>query len=97
MLDLLTFNSFVTKYILIALYYTLALVVPLMLLLKGVVSLRAYPILRTLLDLVGTKSRLAIAAAIVLFELFLRMFFEMLIGYFDMHDYLHQIVKSAGG
>ncbi len=34
---------------------------------------------------------------IVLFllgELFLRMFFEMLIGYFDMHDYLYEIYKT---
>ena len=32
---------------------------------------------------------------IVIGELFLRMFFEMLIGYFDMHDYLHMIVKRG--
>jgi hypothetical protein len=34
-------------------------------------------------------------AIIVMGELFLRMFFEMLIGYFDMHDYLHMIAKRG--
>jgi hypothetical protein len=33
--------------------------------------------------------------AFFMFELFLRMFFEMLIGYFDMHDYLHQLVSKV--
>ncbi len=54
MWDFLTFNTFVTKNILIIMIFFLFCI-----------------------------------------EIFLRMFFEMLIGYFDMHDYLYKILQKG--
>ena len=97
MKDFLMFNSFITPDVLIFFYYIGALGVPFLLwfwrdsLLKKFSFFREYRVL-------SKKER--IVAFLVLISIFLsmelcwRMMFEMMIGYFDIHNYLYEISKQ---
>ena len=78
MWDYLTFNTFIAKNILLFFYYMGVLFVPVLLW-----YLKEYL----------NKKVFIIVFVFIFAELFWRMFFEMLIGYFDMHDYL-QVLSS---
>ena len=84
--EFLSFDIFVTKYILIFFYYLFALLLPVVL----------YYFKQKIEIKFKIKSWMIVLVLIVLAELFMRMFFEMLIGYFDMHDYLFSISKRLG-
>jgi len=90
MWDILTFNSFVAQDILIFFYYIFALLVPLFLWV-----LRLY--IRRKISVNKQHKLITLLTFITIFfcmELFLRMMFEMMIGYFDMHDYLYEISQN---
>jgi len=90
MWDILTFNSFVTQDVLIFFYYIFALLVPLFLW-----ALRLYIIKKIRFN--QKHKLITLLTFITIFlcmELSLRMVFEMMIGYFDMHDYLYEISQN---
>ncbi len=91
MWDILSFNTFITKYVLVFFYYLFAFLAPIVLFLTKDYILKKYPKLQR-----KSKKLTLIVLFLILFfyELFLRMFFEMLIGYFDVHDYLQTISQT---
>ncbi len=106
MWDVLTFNSFVAQDILVFFYYIFALIVPLLLwkfrlyILKKVLFFR--DINDSFMDFyhLSTKQNkiIFVTLCIIIFmcmEVFLRILFEAMIGYFDMHDYLYQILQQV--
>ncbi len=90
MWDFLTFNTFIAKYVLIFFYYLFAFLLPVM-----IYVFRNHFILY--IEKYIDKKYIWIIMIFFLFciEIFLRMFFEMLIGYFDMHDYLYKILQKG--
>ncbi len=85
MKDFLDFNLFITKYILIIFYYFFAILFPIVL----------YYLKRKLhLKIKNIKLWILLLILFLMGELFIRMFFEMLVGYFDMHDYLYKISQK---
>ena len=81
--DILSFNAFITQDILIFFYYI------------GVIALPV--LLYYLRDSLFTTKKFFWFVFILLFvciELCWRMLFEAMIGYFDMHDYLHVIAEK---
>ena len=91
MWDILSFNTFITKYVLVFFYYLFAFLAPLALFVAKGYFLENYPSLHSYFQ---TKSKMFLLLMLFFYELFLRMFFELLIGYFDMHDYLHTIANK---
>lgn len=105
MYDYLVFNKFIAQDVLIVCYYFGAIFIPIFLW-----YIRSYIIKRVLFikdieNLVGSyyaklsaedkrKVWFVLIAFFICAELCWRMMFEMLIGYFDMHDYLYEMSKS---
>ena len=86
MWDILTFNNFIAQDVLILFYYSGAILVPLVLYYYKDDTVKY-------LD----KKGLHFSVLVIIFlcaELCWRMVFEAMIGYFDMHDYMHEIVKK---
>ncbi len=82
MIEYLTFNSFITQYVLLIVYYLIALSIPFAL----------FKYYKTHFQIgIWWKFWFVFFMFLFLGELFLRMFFEMLIAYFDMHQYLYDI------
>ena len=95
MWGILSFNTFITKYVLVFFYYLFVLLAPIVLFLTKDYLLEKYPKLQLYFQEKSKKWTLTIIFSMLFFwEFFLRMFFEMLIGYFDMHDYLHTISQT---
>ena len=89
MLDFLKFNTFIAQNILIFVYYIGVFLIPI--LLWKYQEYLPYRFLKL------KKSSRVLALFIALsfcIEVCWRMFFEAMIGYFDMHDYLYTIQKS---
>jgi len=88
MYDFLSFNTFIAQDILILFYYIGVLLVPFLLYrykdrfssYNFFVKLKSQP-----------KILLTTLGIFLLLELFWRMMFETMIGYFDLHEYLHDI------
>ena len=85
MQDFLDFNLFITKYVLIVFYYFFAIAFPVVL---------YYFKDKLKIKIKNIKIWIVLIVLFFMGELFLRMFFEMLIGYFDMHDYLYEISQK---
>ena len=105
MSDFLTFNSFITPDILILFYYIGAIGVPVFLWYSKNYLLKKFSFFQDAYDGAGAvfgtlskkQQRLTIAlflAAFLFMELMLRMMFEMIIAYFDIHDYLYEIQRN---
>jgi len=101
-LDILTFNRFVTQDVLIFFYYIGALVVPVILwLAKDYLHKESPYFSKKIENLLHYYQRLKISNKALLWLVFItlficmelcwRMMFEMMIGYFDMHNYLYQM------
>ena len=93
MWDFLTFNSFITQNILIFFYYLGAVVFPVILWLKKDPVLSKLSFIK-ISDENKTTIYLTILVLFLLMEIFWRMMLEVMIGYFDMHDYLYQISQQ---
>lgn len=103
MWDFLAFNTFAAQNILISFYYIGAIFVPMVLwffryyFIQNSAALRA--ISAKFDEALGLRKKIAVAAG--LFVLFVcaqicwRIVFEIMIGYFDMHDYLYELSKNA--
>jgi len=87
MYDFLSFKTFITPIVLIFFYYIGAIVMPIIL----------YYYKRKIFKWLGIKItinwkvKLLFVAMFLFMELLWRMFFEMLIGYFQMHNALMQL------
>jgi len=95
MIDIITFNKFIAQDVLIVFYYIGAVVVPVGLWFAKDYLTRKFPYLKRLFT--HKQNFYVILAYIAIFffmELFFRMIFEAMIGYFDMHDYLYEISKN---
>ena len=89
MKDFLTFEFFITPYILIFFYYFGVLFIPALLVVyrKKVFSLIQKDI--------QWQFYVGFIALFLFLQLVWRMMFEMMIGYFDMHNYLQTLVQNA--
>jgi len=105
-MDILKFNSFIAQDVLIFFYYISAVVVPIFLYSIRLYLLKKLPFYKQLNDSLSTiykkltiKRKIEIILLfIVLFifmELTLRIMFEFMIAYFDIHNYLYQISKKV--
>ena len=97
MWDILTFNAFVAQKVLIVLYYLGAIGVPILTLVYRKNLLSKFQFLEKI-ELQFKNKTKTVIALIILFlcmELFWRMMFEMMIGYFDMHDYLYELSQGV--
>lgn len=106
MYDFLTFNTFITQKVLLLFYYIGAIGFPLLILTQRKKFLKKFLVVANIELWVknlysSLKRRDRIIAIVTIFflffcmELFWRMMFEMMIGYFDMHDYLQQLSEQA--
>ena len=91
MYDFFTFNSFITPKILIIVYYIGVFFLP-------AVVWRYRQKVKFLYNAYESQNKriiiLYVLGLFLLMQLFWRMMFEMMIGYFDMHTYLHQMVQQ---
>lgn len=105
MWDVLSFNHFVMQDFLIFFYYIGAIVIPILLLFFRKFLIDKISFLQKIdrkiksffLSLKATQKVVTVLGLILLFicmELCWRMMFEVMIGYFDMHNYLYDLSKS---
>lgn len=90
-MNFLTFESFISIPVLIGIYYIGALFLPTLLWFQRE---RLHLLLRSLQKYVPLTASRFMGMAVILFllgELFWRMIFEMLIGYFQMREYLQHL------
>ena len=103
--DFLTFQQFITAEILMFCYYLGAIVIPVLLYYFRRYLIEKISLIHTLNDFLrqafsslDPKNRLYAKIVFVLVFLAMetawRMMFEMMIGYFQMHDYLQQIAAK---
>jgi len=105
MKDFLLFNKFITPDILIFFYYMGALFIPLVLWVYKEKLLKKFSFFQSAQEMVGSfysslskkDQLLTLLLLVVIFfflELFWRMMFEMMIGCFDIHNYLFEMSKK---
>ena len=105
MWDILSFNTFVTQDVLIFFYYIGAVLIPIALYFFKDYILKNVPLLQRGYDKLYSyynhssrnEKRTFLLLSIGIFvcmQLCWRMLFEAMIGYFDMHDYLHIISEN---
>ena len=106
MYDILVFNTFITRNVMIFFYLLGAVLMPIVLYIfrKKLIekNMRMKDVYDRLKAFYGTFSMgqktvfwLVFIAIFLCMELCWRMVFEMIIGYFDMHDYLYQIANQS--
>ena len=104
MWNFLTFQTFITQDILIIIYYSGAILMPVIMWYSRDYLRRHFSffaqidaVFRQLFSTLDTQKRffalLGFFAMFLCMELCWRMMFEMMIGYFDMHDYLQSIAN----
>jgi len=87
MQDFLSFNYFITPTVLMFFYYIGVLFLP-------VIAWRHKEKVRTIFTFLPNKTLFWFFIALFFMELFWRMMFEMILGYFDIHNYLYQILQQ---
>jgi len=104
MSDFLSFNSLITPNILIFFYYFFAVMIPVFLWMLKDYLLKKFSLFKSVYEQSGdlyrslTPKQQLYTVVFLLFvfffmELMLRMMFEMMIAYFDMHNYLYEITQ----
>jgi len=107
-MNFLRFNTFIAQDVLVVFYYIFAILVPLFLWYLRLYILKKIPFFQAIdksaisvYKNLDTKKRvLLLLFFLSLFfcmELCLRMVFEAMIGYFDMHNYLYEIATHLKG
>lgn len=93
MWDILTFNTFVAQKVLIVIYYLGAIGVPVLVIFYIKTILSKFQFLEKMALNFNNKTKTLILLSVLFLcmELFWRMIFEMMIAYFDIHDYLYQL------
>ena len=105
MYEYLTFNKFIAQDVLIVSYYFGAIFMPILLWYSRSYVIKKVLLVEEIENFVGShytklssqEKRKIWFTFIVLFictQLCWRMMFEMMIGYFDMHDYLYEMSKA---
>ena len=105
MYDYLVFNKFIAQDILMVSYYFGMIVMPMLLWYARSYLIKKVLFIQEVENFVGSyytklspqEKRKVWLVSIILFicmQLCWRMMFEMMIGYFDMHDYLYEMSKS---
>ncbi len=105
MYEYLTFNKFISQDVLIVAYYFGAIFTPILLWYIRDYVIKKVLFLKNMQDLAGSyyanlssqdkrKVWLTFIALFICMQLCWRMTFEMMIGYFNMHDYLYEMSKS---
>ncbi|WP_457746647.1 DUF4282 domain-containing protein [Sulfurimonas sp.] len=105
MWNILTFNTFVAQDVLLVFYYVCALFVPIIIWKLRFYAVKKFSLSKSIDDGIknfytslDTQQRfIVLTVFIIIFfcmELCLRMIFEAMIGYFDMHDYLYEISQE---
>jgi len=105
MYDYLVFNKFIAQDILIIFYYFGVIVMPILLWYTRSYLIKKVLFIQEVENFVGSyysglsgqdkrKVWLAVIVLFICMQLCWRMMFEMMIGYFDMHDYLYEMSKS---
>ena len=102
MWDILTFKQFITQDVLIFFYYIGVILIPVVVLFSREYLVQNISLLKKLDDKIQNslnlkeKTIILVSLFTLLFfvELGWRMIFEMMIGYFDMHDYLYNISQN---
>ncbi len=96
MWDILTFNTFIAQDVLRFFYYIFALIVPVVLWIFRFYITKRFSFIKKLDISVQQHWRVFIFLIIIFLcmELCLRILFEGMIGYFDMHNYLYEISKQ---
>ena len=105
MYEYLTFNKFIAQDVLIITYYFGAIFMPILLWYLRDYIIKKVLFLKDIENFVGSyysklssqkkrKIWLAFIALFICLQLCWRMTFEMMIGYFNMHDYLYEMSKS---
>ena len=84
MMDILTFEHFITPSVLIFIYYIGLFFIPFL-------SWKYKDKFASIVQKTDKKSLLIVFIVVLLLELMWRMMFEMMIGYFDIHNYLQEI------
>jgi len=88
MWEILNFNTFVTQNVLILFYYIGAILAPFIIWIYRNYFINRLPFIKNL------PSALIFFILLLCFEICLRMVFEMMIGYFDIHDYLYELSQK---
>jgi hypothetical protein len=91
-MNFLTFESFISIKVLIILYYAGAFFIPMILWYKRQFISKLMDVLMHSAPISSTRLILGSMIFFILLELGWRMMFEMLIGFFQMRDYLQQLV-----
>jgi hypothetical protein len=105
MIDILRFNTFIASDVLIFFYYVGAIVMPFLLYRYKNRLIESFSFLKSIDDWLKTlfaslsekEQQRAVVIMVMVFimmELFWRMMFEAMIGYFDMHNYLFEMQQS---
>jgi len=93
--EYLSFNNFIAQNVLIFFYYIFVFLIPIFLWKSRGYLLKKFSFVYDNLEF---KNKIYIfilfLGIFVCMELCLRLFFEMLVGYFDMHDYLYEISQK---
>ncbi len=92
MYDFLSFNTFITQNVLVFFYYVGAIFVPFLLYKYNNKFITSSDFFKN----IESKSKVLLISLgiFLLLELFWRMMFEAMIGYFDMHEYLYKIATQ---
>ncbi len=97
MIDFLTFNKFISLYMLVIFYYLGAVIIPLMIFFSKSYFVKKYSFLEKFMITASESTPLRIKIififCIIFCEILWRMMFEVIIGYFQMHDYLQQLQR----
>ncbi len=102
MWDILLFNRFITQDILLFLYYVGVFALPVIIFLSRDYLIQNISLLKKIDDKIQKSLNLKEKALLVVsffvllifFELGWRTMFEIIIGYFDMHDYLFELSQK---
>jgi hypothetical protein len=90
-MEFLTFESFISVPVLIAFYYLGALMIPALLWAKRSWVIKVTDILVRYFPIATSRLILGFIVLFIGFEMMWRMMFEMLIGYFQMREYLQHL------
>ncbi|MEN4046112.1 MULTISPECIES: DUF4282 domain-containing protein [Sulfurimonas] len=97
MWNILSFNTFIAQDIFIFFYYIFALFVPVLVWKMRFFLIKRFSFLKE--RALGKQNKLVLilffGVIFLCMELCLRILFEGMIGYFDMHDYLYKISQKV--
>jgi hypothetical protein len=92
-MDFLVFKSFISIPVFMVLYYVGVIIIPLLALVNKGSLLKLMNVFEDKYRIGKSKFLLIMMLLFILFQIMWRVLFEMIIGYFQMHDYLQQLTS----